>query len=157
MNIFISTVRYDKTLDNDLVKTVNEQYLIDAISFTEAEARTIKEIAPFMMGDFTIPQIVKPRIREIHLNSVSDADSFYKVKFDFITLDERSGKEKRSSSTHIVQAKDFDSAHKYFLQMMQGTMMDYEITSIVKTGIIDYFPYKHSENGDTERTAGESE
>ena len=65
---FLSTVRYDKVMENGLQKTVNEQYLFDALSFTEAEARTIEELTPYISGEFTIPQIVKPRISELFLS-----------------------------------------------------------------------------------------
>ena len=143
--LFISTVRYEKTMQNGLLKTVNEQYLIDALSFTEAEARTIEELTPFMSGKFTIPQIVKPRINELFLTTDSDADRYYKVKVSFITLDEKSGAEKKTNSFILVQASDFKNAYDRFIEGMKGTMADYEIVSIVETQILDYYPAKYDE------------
>ena len=138
---FISTVRYDKTLENGINKTVNEQYLFEALSFTEAEARTIKELKPFMSGKFSIPQIVKPNISELMLSNESDADRYYKVKVAFISLDEKSGIEKKTTSAMLVQAKDFKNAYDRFMASMKGSISDYEITSIAETKILDYFPY----------------
>lgn len=143
--LFISTVRYNKTMQNGLIKTVNEQYLIDALSFTEAEARTIEELTPFLSGVFTIPQIVKPRINELFLTADSDADRYYKVKVSFITIDEKSLIEKKTNSFILVQASDFKNAYDRFIEGMKGTMADYEIVSIVETQILDYYPAKYDE------------
>ena len=141
---FISTVRYDKIMANGLIKTVNEQYLIDALSFTEAEARTIEELSPFISGEFTIPQIVKPRISELFLDE--EGDRYYKVKVAFITLDEKTGTEKKTSNFILVQALDFKNAYDRFIEGMKGSMADYEITSIAETQILDYFPAKYDKN-----------
>lgn len=140
---FISTVRYEKVMENGMVKTVNEQYLLDALSFTEAEARTIEELTPFISGEFSIPQIVKPRIAELFLSNDVAADRYYKVKVAFVTLDEKSGTEKKTATHMLVQAKDFNDAYHSFLQGMKGTMADFEVQSIVETPIIDYFPAEH--------------
>lgn len=142
-NYFVSTVRYEKTMENGLKKAVSEQYLIDALSFTEAEARTIEELRPFMSGEFTIPQIVKPRISELMLSEDVSADRYYKVKVVFITLDEKTGTEKKTNSFILVQASDFKNAYDSFIEGMKGTMIDYEIVSIVETQILDYYPAKY--------------
>lgn len=144
--LFISTVRYNKTMQNGLIKTVNEQYLIDALSFTEAEARTIEELTPFLSGEFTIPQIVIPRINELFLTTDSDADRYYKVKVSFITIDEKSLIEKKTNSIILVQASDFKNAYDRFIEGMKGTMADYEIVSIVETQILDYYPAKYDQS-----------
>ena len=140
---FISTVRYDKAIENGINKTVNEQYLIDALSFTEAEARTIEELTPFMSGKFSIPQIVKPNISKLMLSDESDADRYYKVKVAFISLDDKSRIEKKTTSAMLVQAKDFNNAYDRFPDPMKGSITDYEITSIAETKILDYFPYEN--------------
>lgn len=142
---FLSTVRYEKTMENGLNKTVSEQYLFDALSFTEAEARTIKELKPYISGEFTIPQIVKPRISELMLSEDVSADRYYKVKVAFITLDEKTGAEKKTNSFILVQASDFKNAYDRFTEGMKGTMSDYEIVSIVETQILDYYPAKYGE------------
>ncbi len=145
VNYFLSTVRYEKTMENGLNKTVSEQYLFDALSFTEAEARTIEELKPYISGEFTIPQIVKPRISELMLSEDVSADRYYKVKVAFITLDEKTGAEKKTNSFILVQASDFKNAYDRFTEGMKGTMSDYEIVSIVETQILDYYPAKYGE------------
>lgn len=145
VNYFLSTVRYEKTMENGLNKTVSEQYLFDALSFTEAEARTIEELKPYISGEFSIPQIVKPRISELMLSEDVSADRYYKVKVSFITLYEKSGAEKKTNSFILVQASDFKNAYDRFIEGMKGTMADYEIVSIVETQILDYYPAKYDE------------
>ena len=145
VNYFLSTVRYEKTMENGLNKTVSEQYLFDALSFTEAEARTIEELKPYISGEFTIPQIVKPRISDLMLSEDVSADRYYKVKVAFITLDEKTGAEKKTNSFILVQASDFKNAYDRFTEGMKGTMSDYEIVSIVETQILDYYPAKYGE------------
>lgn len=145
VNYFLSTVRYEKTMENGLNKTVSEQYLFDALSFTEAEARTIEELKPYISGEFSIPQIVKPRISELFLSEDVAAARYYKVKVAFITLDEKSGAEKKTNSFILVQASDFKNAYDRFIEGMKGTMADYEIVSIVETQILDYYPVKYDE------------
>lgn len=140
MQLFISTVRYDKTLENGLIKTVSEQYLIDAMSFTEAEARTIETLTPYISGDFIIPQITRPRISELVLAADSGCDRYYKVKIAFITIDENTAVEKKTNCFILVQASNFKNACLRFDKHMQGSLADYEILSIAETPIMDYFP-----------------
>lgn len=141
---FIATVCYPKQQENGDKKTVSEQYLIDALSFTEAEARTIEELTPYN-GDFKISQIVKSRIAELMLSNDPSADRYYKVKVTFITIDEKSGAEKNTNANILVQATDFKNAYDRFIDGMKGTMQDYEISSIVETKIMEYFPAKYGE------------
>ena len=141
-NWFECKVTYDRTGEDGLAKKVTEPYMVDALSFTEAEARTIEELTPYISGEFTIPQIVKPRISELFLSDDAAADRFYKVKVSFITIDEKSGAEKKTNSFVLVQASDFKNAYDRFIDGMRGTMSDYEIVSIVETMIMDYYPVK---------------
>lgn len=137
---FECKVRYDKMMENGAVKTVTEPYLVDAVSFTDAEARISEKIAPYISGDFSISAEKKTKIAEIFFNE--DGDRYYMVKVNFITLDEKSGKEKKTSSLILVQASDFEDALKKFNEGMKGTMADYEIGLIAETLIMDVFPFE---------------
>ncbi len=123
--------------ENGMVKKVNEPYLVDALTFTEAEARIIEEMKPFISGEYSISSEKKTRISEIFFNE--GADRYYLVKVNFITLDENSGVEKKTVSQILVQASDFEDAVKKFKEGMKGTMADYEIGSISETMIMDVF------------------
>lgn len=136
-NWFECKVKYDKMMDTGIQKTVNEPYLVDALSFTEAEARITKEIAPFISGEFTISAVKREKISEIFYDE--NGDRWYKVKTIFITIDEKSAKEKKVASFILVQAADFKSAFDNFMEGMKGTLADFEIASITETPIMDVF------------------
>ncbi len=134
---FECKVRYDKMQENGMVKKVNEPYLVDALTFTEAEARIIEEMKPFISGEYSISSEKKTKISEIFFNE--GGDRFYLVKVNFITLDENSGVEKKTVSQILVQASDFEDAVDKFKEGMKGTMADYEIASIAETMIMDVY------------------
>lgn len=135
---FECKVRYDRMVENGSVKKVNEPYLVDALTFTEAEARIIEKITPFISGDFSISAVKKTKVSEIFFDETGD--KYYMVKVNFITIDEKSGTEKKSSSFILVQASDFPGALKRFEEGMKGTLADYEIASIAETALMDVFP-----------------
>lgn len=135
---FECKVRYDKMTENGTVKKANEPYLVDALSFTEAESRIIEKMTPYISGEFSISAVKKTKVAEIFFDDT--ADRFYMVKVNFITVDEKSGIEKKSASFILVQASDFAGALKKFEEGMKGTMADYEIASIVETPLLDVFP-----------------
>lgn len=139
---FECKVRYEKTLENGLVKKVTEPYLVDALSFTEAEKRFIEEIGPFMSGDFQVTDIKRAKYAELFEADEEAADRWFKAKVAFITLDEKSGAEKRSNQNMLIQAADLRDAVKRLDKGMEGTMADYVIVSIAETPIMDIFHYK---------------
>lgn len=140
---FECKVRYDKMQENGMVKKVNEPYLVDALTFTEAESRIVEEMKTFISGEYSISSEKKTKISEIFFNE--GGDRYYQVKVNFITLDENSGVEKKTSTLILVQAADFDSALSNFKEGMKGTMADYEIASITETMLMDVFPAKLGE------------
>lgn len=137
---FECRARYDKMQENGTVKKVNEPYLVDALSFSEAEDRFVENLTPYMSGDFFVSAIKRTKIAEIFFDDT--ADKYWMVKVNFITIDEFSGKEKKSPSYILVQANDDASAKERFNEGMKGTLADYAIESISETKIMDVFPVK---------------
>lgn len=138
-----TSVRFDKMLENGAVKKVTEPYLVDALSFTEAEARIIEEVTPNISGEFTVSAVKKSKVAEIFWDE--SGDKWYQVKVAFISIDEKTAAEKRSVSVIMVQARDFDNALANFKDGMKGTMADFEIVSIAETNIIDVYKAKLAE------------
>jgi hypothetical protein len=138
-----TSVRFDKTMENGAIKKVTEPYLVDALSFTEAEARIIEEVTPYISGEFTVSAVNKSKVSEIFWDA--SGDRWYQVKAAFITINEKTGAEKRSKTVFMVQASDFKSAYDNFMQGMKGTMADFEIIGITETAIMDVFKAKLSE------------
>lgn len=135
---FECKVRYDKVQENGSVKKVNEPYLVDALSFTEAESRIIEAITPYISGEFSVSAVKKTRISEIFWDPAGDR--YYMAKVNFITIDEKNGVEKKSASYILVQASTFAEALENFNKGMKGSAADYEIASIAETPLLDVFP-----------------
>lgn len=139
---FECKVRYEKTQENGTVKKVTEPYLVDALSFTEAETRITKEITPYMAGEFEVSDIKRVRYSEIFESTEETADKWFECKLEFITLDERSGNEKRSNSRVLVQAANLRDAMKKLEISMSTTMVDYNALSIKETALMDVYKFQ---------------
>ena len=132
-------VTYEKTLENGMQKKVTESYLLDALSWTEAEARIIEQLKSYIDGEFTIADIKRAKLSELLFSE--DGDRYFKAKIQFITLDERSGTEKKISAYMLAQANDIDQAQEVIKKNMEGTMADYVIAEVKETKIMDVFTY----------------
>ena len=142
MTWFECKIRYEKTMENGMVKKVTEPYLVDALSFTEAEARIIEEMKPFISGEFTVSDIKRANYSELFFSDEEAADRWCKSKLLFITLDEKSGNEKKVASNVLIQASDLRDAVKKLDEGMKGSMADYEIASMAETAIMDVYRYE---------------
>lgn len=147
---FICKVRYEKMQVDGMQKKVTESYVIDAVSFTEAEERITEEISAYISGEFEVKDISLAPFGEIFFDENPSADRYYKAKLVFITIDEKSDNEKRQNVTYLVHAENFNAAMKNIDDVMGGTMIDYEIISIAETQIMDVFEYhpKETEKAD---------
>lgn len=124
-------------VENGLTKKVNETFLVDALSFTEAEARIIEERTPFISGEFSVSAVKRTKISEIFWDD--NAERWYLVKVAFITIDEKTAAEKRTTSLVLVGADNFAESLKRFMEGMKGTMGDFEVVSIAETPYLDVY------------------
>lgn len=138
---FECKVRYDKTLETGLLKKVTESYLVDALSFTEAEERFLQEIEPMMSGEYSVSDIKRAKISELFESIDTTDDKWYKAKVAYIAYDEKKGVEKRTNQIMLIQAKDLRVAVQNLDKGMQGTMGDWDIISIAETPIMDIFKF----------------
>lgn len=143
LNWFECKIKYEKTAEEGKIVKVNEAYLVDALSFTEAEARINEEMRPFISGEFIVSNIRRARINELFANE--NGDKWYRSKVYFIAIDEEKGVEKRTACTMMVQANNVKEAWDGLQEGMKGTMADYEIASIVETTILDVYPFSAPE------------
>lgn len=141
-NWFTCKIRYYKTMENGMNKKVTEPYLVDALSFTEAESRIIEEMTPFISGEFEVAGVAKANYNELFPSEEESADRWFKCKLWFITLDEKTGVEKRTASNVLVQASDLRDAIKKLDEGMKETLADYVIASVSETAIMDVYPYE---------------
>jgi len=139
-NWFECKIQYEKiSPDDGKQKKKTDTFLVDALSFTEAEARLIQEVSPYMSGEFTVANIKRTRVYELFDSPTGDR--WYRAKVLFIILDQEKGTEKRVPSTMLVQASDIQEALTRLNEGMKGTMSDYEIAMITDTPILDVYPY----------------
>lgn len=141
-NWFECKIRYEKVAENGMNKKVTEPYLVDALSFTEAESRIIEEITPYMTGEFVVSGVARANYSELFFSDEDSADKWYKCKLYFITLDEKTGIEKKEATNVLVQASDLKDAIKKLDEGMKDTMADYEIAAVSETAIMDVYPYE---------------
>lgn len=148
MMLYECGVRYERTMENGMTKKVTELYLVDALSFAEAEGRITNEMEPYISGEFDVVTIKRTNISEI-VEGLSTADKWFKAKLRYITIDEKTGKEKKQAVHFIVRASDINNAHICVVEHMKGSVMDYEIATLDETKIMDLFRYKvnTSDNG----------
>lgn len=151
MNWFECKVRYDKMVEQGVIKKVTESFLVDALSFTEAEARIIEEQTPFMSGEFSVSAVKRTKISEIFRDD--SADKWYLAKVAFITIDEKTAAEKRAISQILVAGGSFDGAYDNFKEGMKGVMGDFDLVSLTETPLLDVYSrdYKSQEDKDKEK------
>lgn len=142
---FECKVRYDQVQETGLLKKVTEQYVVEALSYTEAEAAIIKEMEPYVSGDLEITGIKPAAYRDVCFSEDSAADRWFKAKLTFITLDEKTEKEKRYPTFFLVQATSLDNAVQNIGIAMKGTWIDYDKSSVAETKILDVFEHRAAE------------
>ncbi len=139
-NWFECKIKYEKTAEEGKIVKVGESYLVDAMTFAEAEERINKEMEPFISGEFSVATIRKARINEMFENE--NGDKWYRCKVYFITLDEEKGVEKKVATTMMVQANNIKEAWDGLQEGMKGSMADYTVAAITETTIMDVYKYE---------------
>jgi len=142
---FEAKVRYEKVMEDGLQKKVTELYVIDALSYSEAETRIMNEMSSYISGEFEVADLKKAAYKEVFFSDKETDDRWYKARLQFITIDEKTEKEKRSAVTYLVQAATLDGAVKNINEVMNGTMIDYEKSNIAETKVVDVFEYGKSD------------
>lgn len=138
MSYYQSTVRYDKTLENGTVKRVSEKYLCDALSIVEAVETTTANLQPYISGEFEITKVERTPIAEVMGDK--ECGRFFLAKVNFIQIDERTAKEKKSQSQWLIGAEDYDMAKAEVTDEIKKSMADIEINGITESPIVGYIP-----------------
>ena len=133
-NYFEVKITFDKTLGNGKEKKVSECYIVNAVSFTDAEAKIIHHVQDVITGLFEVKSIRKYKVAEIVPSELGD--TYFKCKLNFITLDEKSGAEKKTAVYMLVDAETLDKAKALLVEHMKGTMADYSIEKIEETKLM---------------------
>ena len=139
---FEAKVRYDKTMEDGILKKVTETYVIDALSFGEAEKRILEEMTSYVSGEVEVCALKIAPYKEIFFADSDMADRWYVAKLAFITIDEKTDKEKKTRVCYLVNAGNINAAIKNIEEVMAGTMIDYDTLNVSETQILDVFEYK---------------
>lgn len=134
-----TTVRYDRQTEDGGQKKVSEVYVVDALSFAEAEQRITEEMEPYCSGKFDVKKIAIAPYTEVFFSEDEEDDKFFRATVALIMLDERTGKGKENNVTYLVQANNIETARRYVVDAFSNTAMEYEINRLVETKILDVF------------------
>lgn len=146
-------IRYEKQLENGMQKKVTEQYIVDALSFTEAEQRITKEMGCYINGDFEVVTEKITNYSEVIPSDNAEADRWYKVKINIVTIDERTDKEKKNAVYYLIQAKDIDDARRMTNKFMEGSVLDWDCEAVQETKVMDVFFYAADEQTSSQQTS----
>lgn len=138
-NWFECGIRYMKVMEDGAEKKVTEQYIVPGFSFTDAEAKVIEEVSAYISGEFTVSTMKRANYTEIFRTDDTEAENWFKCKVNFITLNEKTGKEKKTACYMLVQAISTEDAGSRLNEAMKGSVSDYQIASISETSIFDVF------------------
>ena len=138
---FECTVRYERQMEDGMTKKVPELYVVDALSFGEAEESITREMTSYVSGEFEVKNINPATFHEVFFSDNDNDDRWYKAKLTFITFDENTEKEKHSTVTYLVQASTFNGAVKNIDEVMKSTLIDYVIANISETKIMDVYEH----------------
>lgn len=148
---FECKVRYERTMEDGTKKSVTELYIVDALSFTEAEAKIIDEMSCYVSGEFKVVSIVRASFNEIFFSDITEDELWFKAKLAFLTINEKTEKEKRTYQNYLVQGKCIERAKRYVDEVMGHTMIDYELKSLSESKILDVFEHHDKENSTSEK------
>ena len=139
---FEAKIRYEKMMEDGCLKKVTETYVIDALSFGEAEKRILEEMGSYVSGKIDVCGLKIAPYKEIFFADSDMADRWYVAKLAFITIDEKTDKEKKTRACYLVNAGNINAAIKNIGEVMAGTMIDYDTLNVSETQILDVFEYK---------------
>ena len=140
-NWFEVKVKYTKVDEDGRQRKVSELYLLDAVSFTEAESRIIEGLREIIQGDFYIEAIKKSNITELVESKDGNDDKWFKAKVAIIDADSISGKEKRSNQYFLVAGSDVDKSLENLQKALSTYVVPFEIVQVGDSNIMDVFPY----------------
>lgn len=136
---FECTCKYEKVQEDGKEKKISETNVVDALSFSEAEARFIEEMEQYISGNFEVTAIKVAPYKEVFLSDNAEDDRWYKATVALITLDEKTDKEKRTNVYYLIQAGSLDTAVKNINEVFNGSIMDYASIAVTETKIYDVF------------------
>lgn len=140
---FLATVKYTKENEKGLPQNIAEQYLVDAVSFTECESIIYEELEEKIRADFQITALAKQNITDVF--DYEDSEDWFKCKMTYLDLDALSGKMKVITTFHLIMANDAKQAYERMFESMSNMQVTFQVPDVTKTKIVEVFPYEREE------------
>lgn len=141
---FECKVKYNKTLESGKEQVVTENFLLDAVSFTDAETRMMRQMEQMVKGEFNVTDIKKSRIGEVF--PYDTGEWWFKATINLVTVDEEAGKEKKMRTYYLIMADDIKEALERLEESLSYLVIPYVVTALSVSTIVDVFPYEASES-----------
>ncbi len=133
-------VKYMKVAESGREQMVNEAFLFDAVSFTDAETLAIRRLQEMVKGgEFSINNINKSRISEVFASE--DGEFYFEAKVSLVTIDEAAGKERKVTIYYLLLADNIDEAKKKLDEELSYLVIPYTVVQLKQSNICDVFPY----------------
>lgn len=134
-----------KVSESGREQMVTENFLLDAVSFTDAESRMIRQMQSMVKGgEFSIVDIKKSKIAEIF--PFDDGEWWFKVTINLVTIDEEAGREKKLRTYYLIMADDINEVMKRLDESLSYLVIPYVVTAVAVSTIVDVFPYEPGES-----------
>jgi hypothetical protein len=141
---FECKIKYVKVTESGKEQTVTENFLLDAVSFTDAETRMMRQMEQMAKGEFSVTDIKKSRIAEVF--PFDNGEWWFKATINLVTVDEKAGKEKKLRTYYLVMADDIKEALERLGESLSYLVIPYVVSSLAVSTIADVFPYEPSES-----------
>ncbi|WP_320003940.1 DUF4494 domain-containing protein [Shiella aurantiaca] len=138
-NWFVCKIKYAKEDEYGRLKNVNEPYLVDAMSFTEAEARMYEELGTLIRGEMQVSSMSKANISEVF--RYEDSDTWFKCKITYVITDGDSAMEKKVTNYFLVSAHDVKQAYERIYESLNNMLVSFEVPDVVKSPIVEVFEF----------------
>lgn len=139
---FETKIRYEKTMEDGKEKKVTEAYVVDVLSFTEAEETIINEVKQYITGDFKVVSIKQASYEEIIFTDNEKDDKYFQAKLQYIAYNEKSGKVQPTTIPYLVQGSTLQGAIKTLETYMRDSQCDWRMASITDTKLLDVFEHQ---------------
>ena len=149
-NWFTVKVKYTKELENGTFKRVSEPYLLAAMTFTDSEARIYEELGSIIRGEFSIVAMTRTELHDIF--SYDDSDTWYQCQIEFDNFDADTEKTKKAKQNFLVGANSVEDAYLRLKNELSSMLVEFEIPKVVKSPIVDIFPFKENLDRELSRT-----
>lgn len=140
--------RYERMLENGQIKRVTDTCIAVAQSFSEAEAMTDEYVASLMFNEPETKSIRIVNYAEFYRKEELGV-YFFNATLEFTTLDEKTGKEKKSRKKVLISADNREEAEALLKEKLNESIVDFRLVSFSETNICDVIYPKECESSNS--------